>query len=148
MVDGVLFGDSPGVDRTFPADVVIADADILDMWVGCLEIQRDGKTLGVRLISIITKGGAIGVMRSQLEDLVEAQEAYRAATGAYAQAVAELRFLASHPSPPIDVVVVDGRWTATMRLERDETLCVGSAVVHADRSSPPEVIAGCQVLSD
>jgi hypothetical protein len=144
MVDGILLGESPGVDRTFPEDVEFVDEDILHTWVGCLEIERDSNTVGVRVVALVTKGGAVGFMRSYLEDLIEAQEEYRTAAGAFAQGVAELRFLVSHPRLPIETIVADGHWTATIRLERDEMSCQGSAVMHGDQSSSPEIAVRCQ----
>jgi hypothetical protein len=83
-------------------------------------------------------------MKSYLKDLVEDQKEYRTATGAYAQNVAELPIFASQPHLPIEMVVKGNQWTADLRLERDETSCVGSAVMHGDRSISPEVVVRCR----
>ncbi len=146
MVDGTLLGelDPAGLDGPLLGGFELDDEDILHVWPGCLEIEQDGETVGVRVVAIVTKGGAVRVMRSYLKDLVEDQEEYRTATGVYAQNVAELPFLASHPRLPIEMVVNGNQWTADLRLERDETSCVGSAVMHGDRSIAPEVAVRCQ----
>ncbi len=146
MVDGTLVGElgpvGPGEPLT--GGFEIDDEDILHMWPGCLEIEQDGHTVGVRVLAIVTKDGAVTVMRSYLNDLVESQKEYRTATGVYAQNVAELPFFASHPRLPIEMVVNGNQWTADLRLERDETSCVGSAVMHSNPSISPEIAVRCQ----
>src|SRR5688572_27867836 len=71
-------------------DEALLDSDelnavrILHMTVTCLEVEEQGVMVGRNAIAIITKEGGPAVMRSYLEDLVEAQEEHRTATGAYA----------------------------------------------------------------
>ncbi len=148
MVDGTLLGElgpvEPDGSLSLLGGFELDDEDILHMWLGCLEIEQDGETVGVRVVAIVTKGGAVTFMRSYLNDLVEDQEEYRTATGVYAQHVRELPIFASQPRLPIEMVVNGNQWTAELRLERDETSCVGSAVMHGEGSISPEVAVRCR----
>ena len=146
MVDGTLLGElgPVGLDGSLLGGFELDDEDILHMWLGCLEIEQDGETVGVRVVAIVTKGGAVRVMRSYLKNLVEDQEEYRTATGVYAQNVRELPIFASQHRLPIEMVVNGNQWTADLRLERDETSCVGSAVVRSNPSISPEIAVHCK----
>jgi hypothetical protein len=121
-VDGVLVDGS---------ETNLDSMDILAMEVGCIMVQDGGRWVKYNGIAVVTRGGAVEFMRSYLDQVVVGQQAFRSVQGHYATDVLNLAFFASRPvfSSGIEMVVGDGRWTATMSFEDLETSCHVSGTI-------------------
>ncbi len=110
-----------------PVDASTTDLesmDIVEIALGCIMVQENGRLVKRDGIAIVTRDGAVGVMRSYLADLVMEQEAFRTTYGQYARDLYSLGFFATRPQfSGIEMVSVDGGWTATLRFDRLDTSC-------------------------
>ncbi len=98
--------------------------DIVEVALGCIMVQENGRLVKRDGIAIVTRDGAVGVMRSYLADLVMEQEAFRTTYGQYARDLYSLGFFATRPQfSGIEMVSVDGGWTATLRFRGLDTSC-------------------------
>lgn len=121
--------------------------DIVAMEVGCILVPEGARLVKYNGIAIVTKSGAAGLMRSYLDQLVLAQEAFRSTHGHYATDLYSLAFFASRPvfSSGIEMVAVDGRWTATMSFDGLGTSCqVSWPVLHVDQTDAPAAEVLCR----
>ncbi len=114
-VDGVLV-DASTMDPE--------SMDIVEIGLGCIMVQENGRLVKRDGVAIVTRDGAVGVMRSYLADLVMEQEAFRTTYGQYARDLYSLGFFATRPQfSGIEMVSVDGGWTATLRFRGLDTSC-------------------------
>lgn len=114
-VDGVPF-DASTMDPE--------SMDIVEIALGCIMVQENGRLVKRDGVAIVTRDGAVGVMRSYLADLVMEQEAFRTTYGQYARDLYSLGFFATRPQfSGIEMVAVDGGWTATLRFAGLDTSC-------------------------
>jgi hypothetical protein len=152
MVDGVLLhtGWDSGPEGAPLGGLDLSAEEIVHIWPGCLEIEMDGGTVGVRLVSIITRDGAIGVMRSFLRDLATHYWDDVALSGHGAQVLPRSsQFYASRPPVPIQLVAADGMRTATMSFEGFETSCqVSWPDSRIDRVESSAVQVSCRQRED
>lgn len=135
MVDGRMIGEFPIPEvrdgARGPIFVLeefapsLADAEVLKVETGCRE-QRDPVTNASTrraTISVFTRDGLPLLMESYLGALVERQEGYRAATGAYADNLAALSFFDSREFIPINMTVTQSGWSATAFIAESPVRC-------------------------
>lgn len=145
IVDGELKGEfEMGEQAAYPPS-----DEILRMETACLRAtgSSDPSARQTALV-IITKRGVPRVLKSYLGDLADAQAAYRARTGQYAADLADLDFLASHITVPMEMSVGEGGWWAVATVPGSNSTChvaVGSATREARFQRGPRAAPGTPV---
>lgn len=145
IVDGELRGEyATEEEATYPPS-----EQILTMEVACLRALRSPDPRARQsAVVVITRRGAPRVLKSYLSDLVEAQADYRERTGEYAADLADLDFLATHITVPMEMSVGEAGWWAVATVPGSNSTCqvaIGSAAREARFQRGPRARPGTPV---
>jgi hypothetical protein len=145
MLDGEMLGplawSGTGLDmeyRTQDGTRSVKARDVMQVNSVCI-VTPDSVEL---YVSLITRDGAVPLMREYLPGLVSAQENFRKVNGAYAANLAKLGFYNTRTLLPITMHVSESGWSASSQVEGVQTTCsvaVGSVPSPHDGARPGEV---------